>query len=82
MAEIVNQVRDFISANFMFGAGEGALADDDSFLDRGIIDSTGILEVVAWIEATFGCKVTDEELVPDNLDSVNQLAAFIARKRG
>lgn len=82
MSDTVKQVRGFISSNFLFGAGESSLSDDDSFLERGIIDSTGILEVVAWLEANFHVKVADEELTPDNLDSVNQLAAFIARKTG
>lgn len=80
--DIVKQVRNFITSSFLFGASADSLADDDSFLDKGIIDSTGILEVVAWLENTFGFKVADEELVPDNLDSVNHLSAFIARKNG
>ncbi|HDO31227.1 MAG TPA: acyl carrier protein, partial [Desulfobacteraceae bacterium] len=52
-----------------------------SFLDKGIIDSTGVLELVEWLEDEFGVPVEDEELLPENLDSVNQLAAFIARKK-
>lgn len=81
MADTVQQIRSFILDNFLFDADEGALANDDSFLDKGIIDSTGVLELVEWLEETFGVVVDDEELLPENLDSVNQLAAFIAKKK-
>lgn len=54
--------------------------DDASFLEQGIIDSTGMLELVMFLETTYGIKVADNELVPDNLDSLNKLAAFIERK--
>jgi acyl carrier protein len=77
-----DKVRQFIIENFLFDAGNEALGDDDSFLDLGIIDSTGILEVVNWIQEEFGIEVDDTELVPENLDSVNSLATFIQRKTG
>jgi acyl carrier protein len=80
MAETVIQVRAFIFENFLFDAEEGDLQNDASFLDQGIIDSTGVLELVEWLEDTFEITVDDEELIPENLDSVNQLASFIARK--
>ena len=66
--------------NFLFDASEEDLGNDDSFLDQGIIDSTGVLELVEWLEDTFDIVVDDDELIPENLDSVNQLAAFIAGK--
>ncbi len=81
MADTVQLIRSFIFDNFLFDADEGALANDDSFLDKGIIDSTGVLELVEWLEETFGITVDDEELLPENLDSVNQLATFIAHKK-
>lgn len=81
MADTVQQIRKFIFDNFLFDADEGALANDDSFLDKGIIDSTGVLELVEWLEEAFSITVDDEELLPENLDSVNQLAAFIAGKQ-
>ncbi len=77
---IVQKIREFIVENFLFDAGEEAFGDDDSFLETGIIDSTGILELAEWVEETFGFPVDDMDLVPDNFDSVNRLAAFIERQ--
>jgi acyl carrier protein len=74
-----DKIRKFIIENFLFRSGDG-LGDDDSFLDKGIIDSTGVLELVAFVEEQFGIKVADEELVPENLDSVNNLANFVDNK--
>jgi len=76
------QIRQFIFENFLFEAENNALVNDDSFLDKGIIDSTGVLEVINWMEETFGFQVDDIELIPENLDSVNRLADFIIRKTG
>ena len=78
--ELKQKVRAFIFENFLFDAEEGDLQNDSSFLDQGIIDSTGVLELVEWLEDDFGFSVDDEELIPENLDSVNKLADFIARK--
>jgi acyl carrier protein len=75
----VEPVRRFIIDNFLFGRGEG-LSDEQSFLDSGIIDSTGILELVMFLEETYGLQVNDEELIPDNLDSVNKISAFLQKK--
>ena len=80
MSEKVQQIRSFIFENFLFDAEEGDLKNDDSFLEQGVIDSTGVLELVDWLEETFSIRVEDEELVPENLDSVNNLAAFIGKK--
>lgn len=74
------KVRAFIFENFLFDANEEDLQDDASFLEQGIIDSTGVLELVEWLENEFGFTVDDEELIPENLDSVNSLTAFISRK--
>lgn len=74
------KIRQFIIDNFLFGGGEESLEDDASFLEGGIIDSTGILEIVGYIEEEFGIKVEDVEIVPENLDSVNRLALYIGRK--
>ncbi|MCK9265238.1 MAG: acyl carrier protein [Desulfobulbaceae bacterium] len=81
MSVAVDSIRAFIFENFLFDADESALQNDDSFLEKGIIDSTGVLELVEWLEETFGIKIEDEELIPENLDSVNLLAAFIDRKK-
>ncbi len=72
-----SKVRAFISDTFFVEE----FADDDSFLKSGIIDSTGMMELVAFVEETFGLKIADAELVPENLDSVNNLCRFVARKR-
>jgi len=77
-----NQIRQYIFENFIFEPdSEELLKNDDSFLEKGIIDSTGILEVVMWMEDTFGVYTEDTELIPENLDSVNNLASFIERKK-
>jgi len=80
VSKVKKQVREFVVENFLFGEGEEELRDDDSFLEKGVIDSTGVLELVEWIEETFNFKVEDEELVPENLDSINNLEKFIMQK--
>jgi acyl carrier protein len=74
-----SKVREFVVENFLFGDGE-ALRDDTSFMEDGIIDSTGILELVFFLEETFGFSVEDDELVPENMDSLQNIARFIERK--
>lgn len=74
-------VRQFITKNF-FVADASKLADDASLLDQGIIDSTGVLELVGYLESEHGVQVGDDEIVPENLDSVGAIAAYIARKKG
>ena len=74
-----DQVRRFIQDNF-YAAGLPDLADDASLLDLGIIDSTGVLEVVTFLEETFGITVEDGEMLPENLDSVRNIVSFVARK--
>jgi len=78
--EIELQIRSFIIENFLFGETDCKLSNDDSLLDQGIIDSTGVLELVMFIESTYGIAIMDDELVPANLDSVNSLVRFITRK--
>ncbi len=79
--DVLTEVRAYIVDRFLFGQGGDRLGNDDSFLDRSLIDSTGILEVVMFLEQRFGIKVSDDELVPDNLDSLNRIASFVARKQ-
>ena len=81
MSTNVDTIRKFIFENFLFDADENALQNDASFLEQGIIDSTGILELVEWLEDEFGIQINDEELIPENLDSVDLLAAFIKKKK-
>jgi acyl carrier protein len=81
MSAVESTLRTFILENYLFTDDQSALDSKDSFLEKGIIDSTGILEVIFFIEEQFGFKVADEEMVPENLDSVNNLVAFIGRKK-
>lgn len=76
---MVQNIRAFVIENYLFGE-EGKLGNEDSFMDTGMIDSTGILELVRFLEATFSIKVVDEELIPDNLDSINKIVAYLQRK--
>jgi acyl carrier protein len=78
---IQDQVRAFIVDSFLFENPAEGFDGDTSFLESRIIDSTGILELVAFLESTYGLTIEDEELDPANLDSLNQIAAFVERKR-
>ena len=78
--EINQQVREFITSNF-YVQDATALADDASLLERGIIDSTGVLEVITFIEDTFGVTVDDQEMLPENLDSIERISGFVRRKK-
>lgn len=80
MSDAKNTIRAFIVDNFLFGNAEG-LSDDTSFLEEGIIDSTGVLELVTFLEEEFSIKVDDEELIPENLDSITNVNAYLQRKR-
>lgn len=79
--EIQKQVRAFVTSNF-YVADPAALEGGASLLDLGIIDSTGVLEVISYIEENFGITVEDSELLPENLDSIERIANFVARKKG
>ena len=76
---IREQLRNYIIENFLFGDDKG-FDDSVSFLESGILDSTGILEVIGFLEEEFGIKVRDEELVPENLDSIVNLEGYLGRK--
>jgi len=77
---VEQKVRDYILDNYLFTDDQSALSNDDSFLDKGIIDSTGIMEVIFFLEEEFGVQVDDEDMVPENLDSVKNIVAYIERK--
>lgn len=78
--DISGALRRFIGENFMFQEDQKSLADDASFLENGIIDSTGVLELVCFLEDTFGIEVADEEMLPENLDSIRAVSAYVSRK--
>ncbi len=81
MDTVQKDVRQYVIDNFLFGRGGDSLKDDDSFLEKGIVDSTGMMEMVAFLEKTYGIKVLDKDLVPDNLDSIGRIVKFVGRKR-
>jgi acyl carrier protein len=80
--QLREQIRGFIIENFLFGDAEPLTDDAVSLLDNGIVDSVGVLEMVAWLEENHGLKVEDQELVPENFDSVERLTRFVERKNG
>lgn len=73
-------IRDFIVRQF-YVPDATALSDDQSLLDSGIVDSTGVFDLIAFLETTFHIKVQDAEMVPENLDSIAHMTAYVARKR-
>jgi acyl carrier protein len=81
MTEQGEIIRRYIVENFLFGDDKG-LDDSTSFLESGIIDSTGILEVISFLEENFTIKIKDDELLPENLDSIYNILGFIGRKLG
>jgi len=81
MSDVIREsLRAFVTKNFYL-ADPQSFDDATSFLDRGIIDSTGVLELVTFVEGEYGIAVADEDMVPANFDSIAALAAFVARKR-
>lgn len=78
--ELRQRLRGFVSSNF-YMADSASLEDGVSLLEHGIVDSTGVLEVIAFIEETFDIAVDDSEMLPENLDSIERLTSFIMRKK-
>ena len=78
--DIGASVRQFIAENFLFREEIESLPEEASFLEAGIIDSTGVLELVCFLESTFGIEITDEEMLPENLDSVAAISSYVKRK--
>jgi acyl carrier protein len=78
--DLIATLRRFINANFLFEDEKASLPEDTSLRDSGIIDSTGITELVCFLEETFGIAVGEDEMYPQNLDSIRALASYITRK--
>jgi acyl carrier protein len=78
--EVSAKIRKFMIESFLF-EDNGSLKEESSFLENGIIDSTGVLELIDFLEKTFGIKVEDQEIVPENLDSISRAAKFVRSKR-
>lgn len=80
MTIVEQKLRKVVSETFLIGLEGVELSGDDSFIEKGIIDSTGILQLVEFVEQEFGLKIDDEDLIPENLDSINRLVAFVNAK--
>jgi len=80
MKDIEQKIRQFIAENFMFREDRSALSDTESLLEAGLIDSTGVLELVGFIETEFHIAVADADIVPENLDSVRTIVAYVKGK--
>jgi acyl carrier protein len=74
------QIRQYIAENFLMGGNAAELRDDDSFMGQSVIDSAGVLELIAYLEQTYGIKVDEDEMIPDNLDSLNGVGRYLQRK--
>ena len=79
--DIRTEIRDFINDNFMMGRDPSELKDSVSLLELGIIDSTGVLELVNFIEESYGITIEDDELTPENLDTIDRMFEYINRKK-
>jgi acyl carrier protein len=82
LENIKDKIRGFVVENFLFGDTSHPLADDASLIDNDIIDSTAVLELVAFIEDGFGIVMADADIVPANLDSLSRIAAFVNARAG
>jgi acyl carrier protein len=80
MEQIRRELRQFVTTNFLLGEDDVGVTDHTSFLEQGIVDSTGVLELVGFLERRYAIKLDDEDLVPENLDSIDNLVAFLERK--
>jgi acyl carrier protein len=81
LARATETIREFVHKSFVFRAEEDGLGDRESLIEAGLIDSTGILELVAFLETAFHIEIADEDIVPENLDTVAAIAAFVGRKQ-
>jgi acyl carrier protein len=80
MSEVKQELRDYIVDTFLFGDTEIEFNDNDSFIEKGIINSTAILEVITFLEEKYGVKIEDDEILPENLDSLDNISSFIGKK--
>jgi acyl carrier protein len=74
------KIRTFIADNFLFREDRADMSDNESLLEAGLIDSTGILELVSFLETEFGIRIADADIIPDNLDSIAKIVAYVERK--
>jgi acyl carrier protein len=76
---ISKELRQFIVENFLFGR-DNSFSNEDSFIEMGLLDSTGVLELIAFLEKKYGVKMEDAEIMPENLDSIHRISVFLTRK--
>jgi acyl carrier protein len=80
--DVSSEIRAFVIESFLYGAEDAGLSEETSLLGAGYVDSTGVLEIIGFLEKTFDITVEDEEMVPANLDSIAKMTAYVGRKRG
>jgi acyl carrier protein len=80
LEQISQSIRKFLFENYLFGYEEDEFSNDSSFLDFGVLDSMGILELITFIESEFAIEVSDAEILPENLDSVNRVSRLVYKK--
>ncbi|MGH2517278.1 MAG: acyl carrier protein [Ktedonobacterales bacterium] len=76
------QIRDFLQQNFLYDGDVSQIGDDDSLLERGIVDATGVLELVLFAEETYGIRVDAADLAPENFDSIGSLTEYVVQRLG
>jgi len=81
MIQIERKIKEFILENFLFTKNPDEISGETSFLEKGIVDSTGVLEIVTFLEETFEIKVEDDEVIPENLDSIDKIVNYVRRKQ-
>jgi len=82
MDNVEKSIREFIAKNFVMGQRPEGLSGDESLMEAGVVDSTGVLELTAFLEGAFGLEIKDEELLPENLDTISRIVGFVTRKQG
>ncbi len=81
-AEVVNETRRYITENFLYARPDRVVSEDEHLMERGIVDSMGMLELIGFLEDRFGVQPADDEITEQNLATLGRIAAFVARKRG
>lgn len=81
MVSVKSEIRAFLVEYFLYGQNDETLGDDVSLLEKGIIDSTGVLELVSFVEEKYGVVVGDDDIIPENFDSINSLVGYVESKR-
>ena len=79
--ELQRRIRDYVTTELLYDRDASTLGDEDSLLGPGLLDSVGILRLVAWLEEEFGIRIPDEDVVPDHVESVRRLADLVRRRQ-